>query len=374
MSGAKKITLVINSLEAGGAERVLSIMANWWAERGRDVVIITFMEKSANSFYDLAPSTKMVNLSLSKNSSGIITGLLNNAGRILELRRAIFASEPDVVISFIDKTNALTALATRGLGIPVILAEHNEPSMVDIGRTWEMIRKITYIMADKVVLLSERARGYYSRRIARKAIVIPNPVMSPPETDTGTVGGSIKAPFIMSMGRLGHEKGFDLLINAFSMIAGRYPEWSLVILGEGTMRQELERTRDNLGLGNRVLMPGLVKNPYDYLKKAELYVLSSRYEGFPVALCEAMVSGTAAVSFDCKTGPREIIREGVDGILVPPGDVGKLADSMAMMIGDERKRREYSSNARQIAERFGPDKVMGMWDTVIDEIRQQKGR
>lgn len=372
MKGAKRITLVIHSLEPGGAERVLSIMANWWAKKGREVTIITFTDAGEKSFYELASTVNIVSLSLSKKSSGVVSGLLNNVGRVAKLRRAISKSRPDVVISFIDTTNALVALACRGLGVPLILAEHNEPSMADIGRIWEAIRTITYPMADKVALLSERARGYYPERIRRKTIVIPNPVVMAPESETGTIDASVKVPFVMSMGRLGPEKGYDLLIKAFSIIANRYPEWSLVILGEGAKRGELKNIIEELGLSGRVMMPGLVKNPYDYLKQAGLYVLSSRYEGFPVALCEAMASGTAVVSFDCKTGPREIIREGVDGILVPPGDVEKLSESIAAMIDDKKKREEYGANARQVVERFGLEKVMGVWETVIDEIRLRK--
>jgi glycosyltransferase involved in cell wall biosynthesis len=146
------------------------------------------------------------------------------------------------------------------------------------------------------------------------------------------------------MGRLHPQKGFDLLLEAFSRIKDQYPDWSLTILGDGPLREQIESLRDELGLKGRVHLPGAVKNPHQVLKQAELFVLSSRREGFSLALLDAMSYGLPVVAFDCRSGPREIIRDGVDGVLVPPEDVGAMAEALGRLMSDESERNRLAFN------------------------------
>src|SRR5262249_25449025 len=153
-------------------------------------------------------------------------------------------------------------------------------------------------------------------------------------------------------GRLVPSKGFDVLIDSFSRIAARHQEWNLVIAGKGPEQTALDAQVRRLGLGGRVKLAGWFADPSEALGSAGLFVMSSRYEGFPNALLEAMAAGLPVISFDCDSGPSEIIRDNVDGVLVPAGDVALLERAMERLMSDETERRRLGECARDVVRRF----------------------
>ena len=167
------------------------------------------------------------------------------------------------------------------------------------------------------------------------------------------------------MGRLARQKGFDLLIEAFSRIANQHPQWSVKILGEGPARASLKRLIAEKGLNGRVVLAGWEPDPDFVLKQSDLFVLSSRFEGFPNALLEAMACGLPSISFDCPSGPAEIIRDTIDGLLVPAEDIEALANTLDRVLGDDSLRQRLSAEAVHVVDRFSAERYFANWDAVL---------
>lgn len=362
-----RLTLIISSLSSGGAERVMSTMANYWATKGWEITLLTFVDSTTPPFYELDSRICHIPLGVAGESPNPIIAIWNNLKRIRTLRAAIGNSKPDAVISFMDTTNAIALLATRGLNVPVVVSERNDPARRRIGRIWEQVRQWTYPFADRIVVQTKRAQNYFSSNLQARACIIPNPVLLPPK-EKERLDKLLGKRSLIAMGRFERQKGFDLLLQAFAKLKDLYPEWTLTILGEGTLRSDLESLCNQLGLIDRVHFPGRVKNPYKFLKQADLFVMSSRWEGFPNALCEAMACGLPVISTDCSSGPREIIRDGVDGILVPNEDVLELTAAMERLMSDEEERKRLAACAPEVTERFSLEKIMGMWEVVLKEV------
>lgn len=366
-NGPTRITLIISSLSAGGAERVMSYMANYWARKGWAVTLIT-MSKMDRDFFPVEDRVVRVSLGLAGESPGILNAIFNNVRRLLSLRSAIQLSRPDVVISFMESVSILTLLATRFTGIPVIVSEHNDPSQHNIGNAWGRLRRLLYPQASALVVLTQSVMGWAVELVGKKrAFVIPNSI-SRSENREVKKACEFPQPFVLAVGRLAYQKGFEFLLQAFKKIAQQNPEWTLVILGEGSERASLEAMVKALGLEDRVLLPGRYPDPMSVMEQAPLFVMSSRYEGFPIVLLEALACGTPTISFNCPSGPSDVIRHDVDGILVPPEDVDALADAMQDLMAHPEKRERLALRAREVTDRFGEEKVMGMWEGLIKNI------
>ena len=374
-----KLALVIFSLAEGGAERVMSLMANYWSRKGMEVSLIT-LASADSDVYQLDQKVHRVALGVGKDSDNPIEAMVNNLHRVGHLREALQTIRPEVVICFMEATNVLTILATRGLGVKVVVMERTSPDSHQVGWFWNTLRRMTYRFADRVGVQTERSRAWAEGLTDPASVfVLSNAINLASSAGGGEVNLRAlahlpnQARVVVSMGRLAPEKGFDLLIQAFAQLATSHPDFHLVILGEGADRSALEQARERSGLAGRVHLPGRVSNPMEYLRQCDLFVMSSRYEGFPMALCEAMACGLPVISFDCPTGPGEIIRNEVDGILVPAGDLQGLTDTMHRLMSDGTARRVLGARGPEVLERFSEDRIMGEWNRILAELTRDGG-
>ena len=357
-----RIALVITALGAGGAERVIIGLANAWAARGREVTLITFEPPSTAPYYELDGRVALRQLGVASAARPIWRALRQGVRRLRALRQSLRAIEPDVTISFLAKINVLTVLATRGLTLPVIVSERNNPERQRFRATWRWLRARLYGVAYCVVTPSRGVLESFPRAIRAHGRVIPNPVdLTPPPR---RVPGTRR---LVAVGRLVHQKGFDLLLQAFTKIAPAHPEWTLTIWGEGDQRRPLEALRDELRLHDRVRLPGLTERPGQWVEEAEIFVLSSRFESFGNVITEAMVAGLPVVAFDCPWGPGEILRDGEDGLLVPPEDADALAAALRRLILDSSLRRRLGEAGARNVRRFHGDVIVAQWDALIGE-------
>lgn len=371
-----RLTFVVSSLACGGGERSAVLLAQGLIEKGHKISLITF-EGHETDFYEVPNGVQRVSLNFNKKSPTILHAIWNNINRLNKLRREIITSQPDIVISFLDVVNILTLLSLINSPYPIIVSEQNNPAMStqNFWKIWSNLRKFSYLFAAKVVSSSQGVDEYFTWLSTDKRLVIYNPLASiNTEVDNNILiqGVDPKKNWTIAMGRLTYQKGFDILLLAFAQIANKHSDWQLIILGEGELRKELEILRDSLGLSQKVIFPGIIKNPFSILKSSKLFVLSSRFEGFGNVLIEAMACGLPVISTNCQSGPREIIKDGFDGILVPNEDVLSLSKEIDFLMFDEQERRRLGNNAYITAKRFSLDNIVCTWEKLIYEVYQGK--
>jgi len=310
--------------------------------------------------------------------AGLLVGAWRNLRRVRRLRREIVRVQPDCIVAFGESHGVNSILASVGTGVPVLVSEHSNPYFfltTTHGQVWHLARCLVYRFAAAIVVLTEFNRQFFCGKIRRKTVVIPNAVPTDTNADNEAVERALSLPplTIAAMGRLEPEKRFDLLIRAFARVV-QDVDCRLVIVGDGTLRAELERLSEELGLADRLTMPGFLHHPWRLLRHASLFVLSSEVEVFPMVLLEAMSHGLPIVSFDCRTGPAEIIRDGVDGLLVPPLDLEALAAAMIRLLKDDEKRKRLAARATEVKHRFSEDRIMGMWEEVVEKALESRNR
>jgi glycosyltransferase involved in cell wall biosynthesis len=367
-----KLLIYLHSLESGGAERVAANLANHWARKGWEVTIVT-VETTERDFYELDSGVRRIGFGLSGDSRGILEGAIRNAARIRRLRAVIREIRPDAALAMMTNANVILALACRGLPrFCAVGSEHIYPAQVSVGRVWEVLRRMHYRGLHAVAALTPECREWIIRNTsAKQAPVIPNAAGWPlPLQEPVLPPDSLCRPgrrILLGVGRLSYQKNFPLLIDVFARLAPSHPDWDLVILGAGPDHEALRGQAAEQGLSDRVFLPGVVGNLRHWYERADLYVMSSHFEGFPNTLAEALAHGLPAVSVDCDTGPRDIIRHDVDGLLTPVGDRNALEQALSRVMADEALRARLGARAVDARERFSMERVAGMWVSLFSE-------
>jgi glycosyltransferase involved in cell wall biosynthesis len=365
-----KLLIFIHSLGTGGAERVTANLANFWCEKGWELTIVT-MAGVERDFYQLQSGIRRIPLDMDAVSSNPLTAVVSNLRRLLAVRKLLKTESPDVALAMMSTANILLALAGSGLGITAIGSERNYPPRLPIGRAWSWLRRVSYPLLDSVVAqTSETAEWLRDNTKAHRVSVIPNPVVYPlanrePRIRPEQFKKNRDDHILLSVGRLVPQKGFDNLLRAFAKVSPLFPDWYLVIIGEGNRRSELEGLVLELGIRDKVQLPGAVGNIGEWYERSDAYVMASRFEGFPNTLAEAMAHGLPVVSVDCETGPRDLIRHQTDGLLVPPDNQPALIDALTELMGDPSCRRQYSERSIGVRERFSLTRIARMWEDLF---------
>lgn len=324
--------------------------------------LVTF-ESTASDFYEVPPSVNRV-VATGAGDSCRWFDVGGQLRRRAALRRALVATDPELVVSFLDTTNIAVLGAMKGRRVPVVVVEHTDPRMYHIGWRWSLMRWYRYPSAARVVMVAPETVTWAKRFWPHWKVTNICNWVSP----RAQVKPEAQRKVITAMGRLGREKGFDLLVAAFAIIVRRFPDWKLEIIGAGPERGRLAAQVSDAGLGDYVTLLGALKDPFPVLAQSSLFVFSSRFEAFGMALAEAMAMGLPVISFDCPSGPRILIRHGVDGLLVPPENVGALAAAICRLLGDITERKRLASHAIEVTDRYSRERIFDEWRQLFAQV------
>jgi GalNAc-alpha-(1->4)-GalNAc-alpha-(1->3)-diNAcBac-PP-undecaprenol alpha-1,4-N-acetyl-D-galactosaminyltransferase len=342
----KSICFVASGLMGGGTERDMSGLANYYCSRGIKVDILLLFK--LDRFYSIDNRIEIYEPDLDrKNMNKYVY-----AFRLIPfIRKILKKTNPDVVFSFGEWFNPFVILSILGLNYPVFVCDRMSPDL-KFGIILDTAKRFLYKRAKGVIAQTNYAADTIRKRTnAVNVAVIPNPLNLMPYTVCE------KKNYVVTLGRLSKEKGHVYLMKAFAEI--NKPGWTLHIIGDGPMRPELEYLAENLGIKNSVVFHGHLKDFSLIFSESKIFVLPSLSEGFPNALIEAMSVPLACISSDCIAGPRDIINNNENGLLVEPANVEDLAGALNQLIENETLRNELSDNAYKIRERLKYDRIAG---------------
>ena len=350
---SRRIVFFIGTLGNGGAERVISILTRHLANMGLSIEIVLYYDSVP--FYEIHPDVRITYVERETSSKNILKNLL-------WLRR-YFKKNADLVISFLAQFNMLALVALFATRIPTIVADRNDPRHMPKQGLLRTTRNLLYHLADVVVVQTQHNKMYFSKALQRKCRIIYNPI------DLGEKQGlalrTKKKRKIVSAARLMRQKNQLMLIDAFAKIKEEFPNHTLTIYGDGPFRNELENRIEALGLTGSVELPGKVQNVFDCIADAELFVLSSDFEGMPNALIEAMCLGLPVISTRV-SGATDLIVDGKNGLLTDVGDTEQMAVCMSRMLADAALRKSCAEEALKLNDQLCVDRITDQWHECMN--------
>lgn len=348
----KRIAFIIGSMRRGGAERVISILANSYAEKGWSVDILTLLDDSNDYVLNSTINVKLI----FDEGQLRVKQILN---WIFTIRKYVIKNKPDVIVSFIARINIITLLACFGLNKRIIISERNDPTADGRTRMVKVATNLLYPLANCIVFQTKWAQSCFFKKIQNKGVIIPNPIHVTSEAS------SIREKKIVAVGRLYEQKNHEMLIRVFKKVHDDYPDYKLYIYGEGKLREKLTKQVEELELINEVFLPGNILNIHDKIKDAEIFVLSSNYEGLSNALLEAMMMGLPCISTNC-AGSNEVIKNGKNGLIIPIRDENELLEKIELLINDKKLSENISKEAKKIKKIYNSEKVLKDWEEIIE--------
>lgn len=356
----KTILFYINRINEGGAERVMVNLANQFAEYAYNVLFVTSYR--AEGEYRLEEKVTRLSLENEEIKQSIF---MRNLSRIQKLRKICRKEKPDILVTFMSEPNFRGIIATRGLKVKNLISVRNVPECEYAGWIRSIVAKYLLPLADGCVFQTVDAKEWFSKKLKNKSRIIPNAVSSVfYEIERAPVEN-----LIVSCGRLTAQKNQTLLIKSFAKAEKNVPGAKLFIFGEGDLEKELHQLINELGLNEKVFLKGQTDDVAAALSNADLFVLSSDYEGMPNALMEAMAVGIPCISTDCPCGgPRELMRNEIDGLLVPVGDENRMSETISKVLSDQKLKETIGRNASKRAKMFEPNTVFEEWKKYIDSI------
>lgn len=343
----------------GGAGNVVQILANEF-EKNPNICPVVALLNPHSAKYKLSESIQTVEYRMSDNKSG--NKLVFLWRNLKTVRKIVAKVNPDCIISFIDNINTNVCLSLFFKKIPIIVSERSNPLVIKPYGLYRYLRPLAYLRANKISVQCECFKDFMPL-LKYKMIVTPNPVFKPQIVKTDyAINGAVK---FISCARLSEIKQFDLMIRAFALIHSQLNNTTLTIYGEGSQRKALNSLIEELGLQDSVFLPGTTRDIYEKLCSADIYLMTSRQEGFPNALCEAMAVGLPVIAFECHKGLRDILYNGDNGYLIQPDNISALCSCALNLITDNSRRENIGQKAKTVCDKFNISNISGIWEKLV---------
>lgn len=359
-----KIIFVTDGLVSGGAERVLSIIANGLDTRGYDISIIS--KQQIKPFYNLNSKVKVIYPTTRISYKNTFKILLSRLAIYINIFKILKFEKPDIVIPFSTTTNGSIIIIAKLLNIKLIASEHNNYKVGLQKLSIWLIKRIIYKMTDYLMVLTQRDVDEYYGNFIKNIVVMPNPLALIPINDNIVFE---RGKIILAIGNVSRwkHKGFDNLLSIFTNIKNRIPEYKLVIAGGGDPTY-LKQICIELNIENKVEFLGEVKDIEHYMQKASVFTLTSRWEGLPMVLIEAMSQGLPCVAYDCFSGPRDIISNGKDGVLVEDQNKEKFGQELISLIKNKNKQANLSKEAILSVKKYEINSILDKWENLLNKL------
>ncbi len=357
------IAMLIGALTKGGSERVLVNLADYFVNRGYPVTMVTQYKRENE--YPLPSGVKRVISDIAEEET-TKSRVINFKRRFCKLRNIWKREKPDVILSFIGKNNMMAILTSRGLNIPVAVSVRGEPTEEYYNGVLRFAARHLFARADGVILQTKRCFRFFPDQVRKKAVILQNPIH--PSFFRERYEGE-REKTVVAVGRVDENKNHEMLIRAFAQIVDDFPEYKLIIYGDGESRDRLISLTEELKLSDRIFLPGSTDCVADVIYKARIFVLSSNTEGVPNTLIEAMLMGLTVIATDCPCGgPAELIETGLNGILTPVGDENKMKENLQFLLNNLQIADMMGKNAIKTGDIFRPEKVYGAWEKYLASL------
>jgi glycosyltransferase involved in cell wall biosynthesis len=372
-----KLVFFINSLSTGGAERVISKLANFFADQGHEVTLLT-LTGIETDYYQVSASVRRVSLNAGQLSKGPVSALTNNLRRIAKTARVFRRLRPDCIVAFMPTANVLAVIADQLSGragrTRVIVSERVHPEFTKPSRARDFLKRTTYPRATQTVVLSvQTAQWLQDQQNIRNSKVIPNGIALPLARQKPTVEPAdlfdVTDRIILLVGRISDQKQPMVALSAFDDIAESLPDWHLVYLGSGDLNCSFQQALEAARFANRIHHIKRAGNVADWYERADLFLSTAKYEGSPNALMEAMAHGCPVIAFDCPTGPADLIRDGENGLLLPLAPTStqskRLSQAIRTLTADATLRKRLAKSATHVCESHSEQQFFGRWSDLI---------
>ena len=356
------ITFVISSLSFGGAEKVSTMLCNFWSQKNNNVNIVILNKNDDVNQFKVSKKIKVHRLENNSNFF-FLTSIFSNLKKIFYLIKFFKKTKTDIVVSFMTENNILSIIGSKILGIPIVISERTVPGVHKINFFWKILRLMTYRFSDAIVVQSKFVSHWFEKKFKLQTYIISNPVFKKKKNN------NIKPKkLIITIGRLSEEKGHEILIRAFAKIEHLIHEWSLYIYGKGILETKLKRLILDLDLNKKIKIKGVSVDNYSSINECQIYAHTSFYEGFSNTILEALSLNKCVLATDCPGANKEFLEKNKFALMCRTGDVDSVSKQLLKLVKNKNLRKYFEKKSSRALKGLDVESIGEQWLAIFNKL------